>query len=78
MKVIQYEHQWLIERRFCVCLKQDDGTFVDSFDYNIIDNKVRFYGSSKEYKFNEIPEEKKNLWKSDNLIRDYLFMEKTI
>lgn len=36
--------------------------FVDAFDYNIDQHKIRFYGSNKEYNLDDIPKYKKKLW----------------
>lgn len=36
--------------------------FVDSFDINVDNSKIRFYGSNKEYNLDDIPNYKKKLW----------------
>lgn len=36
--------------------------FLDSFDMNLDKNKIRFYGSNKEYDLNNIPSHKRKLW----------------
>lgn len=36
--------------------------FVDSFDINVDNGKIRFYGSDKEYDLDNIPKSKMKLW----------------
>lgn len=52
MKIEIYEHQtpdYALEPnethiRICVCLKDNKGNFIDSFDYKSSTNQIRFYG----------------------------------
>lgn len=64
------------EQRICVALLSNQGKFVDSFDYDIKNNAIRFYGSSKHYKFDEIPLKKQKLWATSDfsklLFRTYI------
>ena len=75
MKIKQYEHYCTSaytlsrkgERRMCWALLDDKGDFIDSFDYDTVNNKIRFYGNHKHYNYNDIPENKQKLWKTNNL-----------
>lgn len=80
MKIIIYEHQtpsYALEnnessRRICVALKNDADEFIDSFDWKPSTNQIRFYGSSKHYDWNNVPQDKLKLWKTSDL-SNYLF-----
>ena len=61
----------------CWALCDDKGNFVDSFDYDTVHNKIRFYGSSKHYDYNNIPAEKQKIWKTNNLA-EYMFVERNV
>lgn len=83
MKIKQYEHQCShtfqnrSERRMCWALYDDNYNFIDSFDYDTINNKIRFYGDYKHYNYDNIPKAKQKIWKTNNLA-DYMFTETTI
>jgi len=83
MKIKQYEHLCChtmagkSERRMCWALIDDNGEFVDNFDYDTVHNKIRFNGSSKHYDYNDIPKAKQKIWKTNNLA-DYMFTETKI
>lgn len=83
MKIKQYEHSCChtitgkSERRMCWALCDDKGNFIDSFDYDTVNNKIRFYGSTKHYNYNDIPKEKQKIWKTDNLA-EYMFTERNV
>lgn len=83
MKIKQYEHLCChtmtskSERRMCWALIDDNGEFVDSFDYDTVNNKIRFYGSSKHYYYNNIPAEKQKIWKTNDLA-DIMFIDRNV
>ena len=85
MKIIIYEHQtpgYALEhnessRRICVALKNDADEFIDSFDWKPSTNQIRFYGSSKHYAWNKVPQNKLKLWKTSDL-RNYLFFTRDV
>lgn len=68
MKIEKYKHACFHtiskkeEQRWCWALKEDDGTFVDSFDYDVANDKIRFYGSNKHYDANKVPKAKQKIW----------------
>lgn len=68
MKIEKYKHLCLHtiskheEERWCWALKEDDGTFVDSFDYDEFNDKIRFYGSDKHYDVYAVPKAKQKIW----------------
>lgn len=61
----------------CWALYDDKGDFIDSFDYDTVNNKIRFYGSSKHYNYNDIPAGKQKIWKTDN-IADIMFIDREV
>lgn len=81
MKIMIYEHHtpdYALEynecsRRICVCLKNDDGEFIDSFDWKPSTNQIRFHGDYKHYDWDKVPVSKLKLWNTDDL-RNYLFL----
>lgn len=85
MKIEIYEHQtpdYALEpnetpRRICVCLKDNKGNFVDSFDYKSSTNQIRFYGETKHYDWNKVPQDKLKLWHTND-ISEYLFTTKEV
>lgn len=85
MQIINYEHQtpaYALEsgepsRRLCVALKTDDGEFIDSFDWKQSTNQIRFYGDSKHYDWDKVPQKKLKLWKTSDL-RNYLFFTRNV
>lgn len=77
MKIIQYRHLYETEERMCWKLIKDDNTFVDSFDYDIANNMVRFYGSEKHYELNKIPKKKHKLWKTNDF-NNIMFFQKEL
>lgn len=74
-----YEHQcpnYALERnetprRICVALHDNNGEFIDSFDYKASTNQVRFYGDNKHYDWDKVSDKKLKLWRTDDL-RKYL------
>lgn len=77
MKIKQYKHVYETEERMCWALIKDDNTFVDSFDYDIANNKVRFYGSEKHYELDKIPKKKYKLWKTNDF-HNIMFFQKEL
>ena len=49
-------------QRLVIALLDDKRKFVDSFDYRIETNEIRFYGSERHYRFDKVPAYKKKLW----------------
>lgn len=54
------------ERQRIVIALYDKDTFIDSFDYKISKNQIRFYGTDKHYDWEKIPEYKHKLWKTQD------------
>ena len=52
--------------RICFYLKNDNNTFVDSFDIDYFYGKIRFYGSTKHYSVNKVPSYIKKLWRCND------------
>ena len=52
--------------RICFYLKNDNNTFVDSFDIDYFYGKIRFCGSTKHYSVNKVPSYIKKLWRCDD------------
>lgn len=40
----------------------DNSPNIDSFDYNLKEDKIRFYGSTQEYDPDKVPKRKHKLW----------------
>lgn len=52
--------------RICFYLKNDDETYIDSFDIDYFSGKIRFYGSTKHYSVNKVPSYIKKLWRCND------------
>lgn len=52
--------------RICFYLRRADRTFIDSFDIDYFEGKIRFYGSTKHYSVNKVPKYIKKLWRCDD------------
>lgn len=59
----------------CWALLDDNGNFIDSFDYDTVNNMIRFYGGDKHYKPDNIPVRKQMIWKTNNLFK-IMFVER--
>lgn len=58
--VYDYADKWT--NRIKWTLYNRHNRFVDAFDVNPDNCKIRFYGSCKEYDLNNIPKSKMKLW----------------
>lgn len=52
--------------RICFYLKNDDETYIDSFDIDYYSGKIRFYVSTKHYSVNKVPNYIKKLWRCND------------
>ena len=60
-------------QRLVIALLDDKKNFVDSFDYRMETNEIRFYGSDHHYKFDKVPISKKKLWNTDDFSKLVFF-----
>ena len=54
------------DHRICFYLRNADRKFVDSFDIDYFNGKIRFYGSTKHYSVSKVPIYIKKLWRCDD------------
>ena len=78
MKIIQDTHLYLDENSMVWYLKNDRDEFVDLFDYNLKNDKIRFYGTCKEIDPRNVNDKKLKQWHISNfndLIRRVFYVK---